>query len=265
MSIEVTRVDANHIILHDGLTLVVSESENYKIHNGRIKEDMAKAIYKKLTSFDIALALAKNYVNKPALQTYVIDDGVSELEDLTTAVLDLNNGSRLESATLFVSSDVGAVAITGKTLLDVVRIMKDAGAEADPTFGKYSRIKLTIDVPSTNTMEDGVVYVLSNDYKDYSANTAFVVVREGDEVTRNILDTKTGDLTPTAYGNPMDRDTYPQYDDDNTVSGSIGSSDSNTVEVAGQNIIEPATITASDNVNIVNTGLSEGTIKITIA
>jgi hypothetical protein len=266
MSIKLTRIDGNHFILHDGLNMVVSESENYKVRNVRIKEDMAKAIYKTITSFVVALNMHKNYFSKPALQTFVIDDGVSELDDLSSAVLDLNRSARLEKATLFVSSDVGAIPITGNTLVELVSIIKDAGAEPDPTFGEYTNIKSVIEVPSTITMEDGVVYVLSNDHKGYAAGTAFKVVREDGKATRCVYDTKTALLEPTAYGDPEDAESYPYTPESmEEVSGSVGRDDIPTAEVVNSILSETTTIAASENINIVNCNGTDTCVKVTLA
>ena len=266
MSIEITRVDTNHVILHDGTTVVVSESRNHITHNVQIKSDMAKAIYKALTSFDVALAIAKNRVNKPARQTYVIDDGVSELSDLASAVLDLNSMSRLHDVTLFVSSSVGALTITGDTLLALERIIKDTGAEADPTFNKYRAITFSIDAPDTRVMEDGVCYVLSNDYKEYPVDTVFMVQRDGDKVVRCIFDPKTGDLNPTAYGDPTDAKSYPYTPDFmDIVSGSIGDAETKTTEVVNSFMENTTTVVGAESVNIVNCDGEDACIKVTIA
>ena len=266
MSIKITRVDANHVILHDGTTVVVSESKQRAIHNVRIKSDMLKAIYKTLTSFDVALAIAKNRRNKPARQTYVIDDGVSELADLASAVLDLNSMSRLHDGTLFVSSSVGALTITGDTLLALERIIKDTGAEADPTFNKYHAITFSIDVPDTRVMEDGVCYVLSNDYKEYPADTVFMVQRDGDKAIRCIFDPKTGDLTPVAYGDPTDAESYPYTPDFmDIVSGSVGDAETKTVEVVNSYMENTTTVVGAESVNIVNCDGEDACIKVTIA
>ena len=266
MSVSSTFV-GNDFILNDGLKSVVCTPMYKESIKAKISQSMVKAIYKTITSFDVALAMKSNYFSKPARQTYVIDDEEATIDDLATVVLDLNKCARIDSATLFVSSSVGAVEITGDLLLNFIKVAKDAGAEPDVTFGKYTNIKFVIEPPAVTVMEDGIVYVLSVDYKSYKAGTCFMVSEdENHNRIRNEFDPKTGDLTPAAYGDPEDADSYPYTPESmETKTGTIGDAEATTVEVFNSVLAETSTITGSESVNIVNCDGEDTCIKVNIA
>ena len=254
-------------IFNDGLKILVAKSQYSEPVKVKISETLAAAIYKVITNFNTALVMKQNYFSKPAKQTYVIDDESAALDDLVTAVLDLNKSARIENATLFVSSSVGSMEITTDTMLNLIGVLKDAGAEPDATYGKYSDIKFAIEPPAVNVMGDGIVYVLSVNYKDYAAGTCFMVSEEDGERVRNIFDPKTGELTPISYGDPEDASTYPECPEEDapTAPATVGGNDVDTAELVANNIDAAVTLTASENINIVNNTMYDGNIKATIA
>lgn len=256
----------NVFIINDGLKILICKPENHISYYASISESMAAAIYKVITNFDVALTMKRNYASKPAQQTFVIDDPDSEdLYDLAVAVLSINKSARIEAATLFVSSGAGKLTIGGETLVELINVMKDAGAEPDPTFGKYTNIKFCIEPPEVRVMEEGVVYILTVNYKEYAANTCFMVdTPEGGERSRFVFDTKTGELTPTAYGDPEDADSYPAVDEDNIIEGTIGGNNMDTVELHSGVVDGSVTVNASNTVNVVNVDMTDGQIRATI-
>ena len=237
-------------IFNDGLKILVAKSKYSEPVKVTISETLAAAIYKVITNFNTAL-----------------DDESAALDDLVTAVLDLNKSARIENATLFVSSSVGSMEITTDTMLSLIGVLKDAGAEPDATYGKYSDIKFVIEPPAVNVMGDGIVYVLSINYKDYAAGTCFMVSEEDGERVRNIFDPKTGELTPISYGDPEDASTYPECPEEDapTAPATVGGNDVDTAELVANNIDAAVTLTASENINIVNNTMYDGNIKATIA
>lgn len=270
MSVVLTRVDPDNFILNDGMKIVICKPEmDWRVTTAEISETLAGAIYKVLTSFDLALRLKKNYQSKPANQYINVNDDSATLDNISGAVLSLNNTARIDSTVLFVSSYIGNVRITGETLVTLMKVLKDAGAEADPTYGVYKDIRFVIEPPTPITMEDGMVYVLAVDYKGFTAGTCFIMSKDEDgNIIRNIFDTKTGELTPAAYGNPEDASTYPKkdtYTEDDAVTGTVGDADSATVEVFAKQLTETTTITACESVNLVNDLMVDSAIKVTIA
>ena len=270
MSVVLTRVDSENLILNDGMKVIICKPtiERY-VDIAEISETLAAAIYKALTSFDLALRWKKNYQSKPANQFINISDESATLENISGAVLALNNTARLDSTMMFVSSIMGSVRITGETLVALMKVLKDAGAEADPTYGVYKDIRFVIETPTPITMEEGMVYVLTVDYKGFAAGTCFMVSKDEEgNIIRNIFDTKTGELTPAAYGNPEDASTYPKketYTEDDEITGTIGGADSDTVEVFAKQLTETTNITAGESVNLVNNLMVDSAVKVTIA
>ena len=256
----------NDLIIADGLNMVVCTPKYNEPLKAKITESMASAIYKTLTSFDVALAMKRNYNSIATNQTRVIAVDGTALDDLVSIVLDINKSVRIESTVLFVSSNIGAVTITGGLLLAMMNLLKDAGAEPDPTYGKYTNIKFVIEPPAVTVMEDGVVYVLLNDYKGFAANTCFMVTEsEEGERGRGIFDPETGEVTPAAYGDPEDASSYPAADEGNIIEGPAGGADVDTVEVHSGVVESSVAVTAANNVNVVNVDMTDGQINATIA
>lgn len=262
---DVVITNAGYFIIHDGLDIVVSIPKANQVNNVHIPESLSKAIYKTLTSFDVALNMAKNYYTKPANQDFVINDESTDLDKKNTAVLHLCKSARMESTTLFVTDANGGYTLPGEVVVALLQIMEQAGADADPTYKEYTRIKFTIDVPSTLVMEDHVIYVLTNAYKEFPVGTTFMVMREEDKTYRCIYDTKTALLHPIAYGDPENAESYP-YTPDNMeeVTGSVGKDDIPTAEVVNSTLSETMTIAAAETVNIVNCNGEDACIKVTI-
>ena len=264
MSLTYTPAGKNAFILNDGLNIIVALHENRKVTNVKISESMAKEIYKAVTCFEVRKVQKLNYLNREASQIFIINDDSAEMDSLSTATLDLNRAVRLEASSLFVSSSEGAGVISGETLTTLVNILKDAGAEPDPSYGKYTDIKLAIGVPDPRTMEDGVVYLLTVPVKDMEASVCLMVsTDEEGNLVRNIFNPVTGELTPIAYGDPTNADTYP-IKDHTELTDSVGSADEPTVEVTNRDISGSVTVTAGENANIVHNELTDGSIKINI-
>lgn len=265
MSLTYTPAGKNAFILNDGLDVVVALHENRKVTNIKIAESMAKEIYKAVTCFDVVKVQKLNYANKAISQIFVINDDAADLDSVSTATLDLNRTARLDAATLFVSSSAGAGAITGEALTTLIKVLKDAGAEPDPTYGKFKDIKLVIELPDPRTMEDDVVYLLTVNNRGYEAFAALIVSTDEDgNLVRNVFDTETGELTPIAYGDPLDANTYP-VKEATELTKNVGSADSPVVEVTNRDISGTVAVTAGSDVNLVHNELNDGVIKITVA
>ena len=265
MSLTYTPAGSNAFILNDELDVIVGLTNNRKVTNIRIAEPLAKLIYKTITSFDVAKIQAMNKIGKLVNQVFVINDEEAILDSLVTATLDLNRNVNIFGASLFVSSNEGAGVISNESLITLADVLKDSGAEPDPTFGKYRDIKLVIEPPTPLTMEDEVVYVLTVAYKDLTAGTAMMISRDEEGgLVRNLFDTKTGKLTPMAYGDPTDADSYP-VKPATELTGNVGSADDPVVEVVNRELSETTSITAGEDVNLVHNTMNDGIIRITVA
>ena len=266
----------NIYILGNGLDFVLACKNNKKVANIKITSDLADAIMKAATGFKVNLIAAYNALAVNVNQKEIVFNESDDVEEAATVLVDVAKAVKAKDIVLqFIGTDAEIVLDKAETKL-FMNYLKDNDAEVDPTAGMYDVIDLVNEVPATAQMLAKHLYVLRNAVGEYNSLTAFIL----SDGVRNIMDTKTGKLTPAPEPepeppgpgpeppvpepDPEDASTIPDSEVKEEVTGNIGGADVDEVQVWDNAITDRLNVSAADEVSIVNSTLSDGAVVINI-
>ena len=261
----------NIYILGNGLDFVLACKNNKKVANIKITSDLADAIMKAATGFKVNLIAAYNALAVNVNQKEIVFNESDDVEEAATVLVDVAKAVKAKDIVLqFIGTDAEIVLDKAETKL-FMNYLKEYDAEVDPTAGMYDVIDLVTEVPATAQMLAKHLYVLRNAVGEYNSLTAFIL----SEGVRNIMDTKTGKLTPVPEPepgpeppvpepDPEDASTIPDTEEKEEATGTIGGDDVDEVQVWNNAITDRLNVSAADEVSIVNSTLSDGAVVINI-
>lgn len=261
----------NIYILGNGLDFVLACKNNKKVANIKITSDLADAIMKAATGFKVNLIAAYNALAVNVNQKEIVFNESDDVEEAATVLVDVAKAVKAKDIVLqFIGTDAEIVLDKAETKL-FMNYLKEYDAEVDPTAEMYDVIDLVNEVPATAQMIAKHLYVLRNAVGEYNSLTAFIL----SEGVRNIMDTKTGKLTPAPEPepgpeppvpepDPEDASTIPDTEEKEEATGTIGGDDVDEVQVWNNAITDRLNVSAADEVSIVNSTLSDGAVVINI-
>lgn len=261
----------NIYILGNGLDFVLACKNNKKVANIKITSDLADAIMKAATGFKVNLIAAYNALAVNVNQKEIVFNESDDVEEAATVLVDVAKAVKAKDIVLqFIGTDAEIVLDKAETKL-FMNYLKEYDAEVDPTAEMYDVIDLVNEVPATAQMIAKHLYVLRNAVGEYNSLTAFIL----SEGVRNIMDTKTGKLTPAPEPepgpeppvpepDPEDASTIPDTEEKEEATGTIGGDDVDEVQVWNNAITDRLNVSAANEVSIVNSTLSDGAVVINI-
>ena len=261
----------NIYILGNGLDFVLACKNNKKVANIKITSDLADAIMKAATGFKVNLIAAYNALAVNVNQKEIVFNESDDVEEAATVLVDVAKAVKAKDIVLqFIGTDAEIVLDKAETKL-FMNYLKENDAEVDPTAEMYDVIDLVTEVPATAQMLAKHLYVLRNAVGEYNSLTAFIL----SDGIRNIMDTKTGKLTPVPEPepgpeppvpepDPEDASTIPDTEEKEEATGTIGGDDVDEVQVWNNAITDRLNVSAADEVSIVNSTLSDGAVVINI-
>ena len=261
----------NIYILGNGLDFVLACKNNKKVANIKITSDLADAIMKAATGFKVNLIAAYNALAVNVNQKEIVFNESDDVEEAATVLVDVAKAVKAKDIVLqFIGTDAEIVLDKAETKL-FMNYLKENDAEVDPTAEMYDVIDLVNEVPATAQMLAKHLYVLRNAVGEYNSLTAFIL----SDGVRNIMDTKTGKLTPVPEPepgpeppvpepDPEDASTIPDTEEKEEATGTIGGDDVDEVQVWNNAITDRLNVSAADEVSIVNSTLSDGAVVINI-
>lgn len=263
-------------ILGNGLDFVLTCKDKQKVANVKISSALANGIMKTATGFKVNLIAAYNKLAIKSNQKEIVFNEADSVEDAVTVLVDVATAIDAKDCVLQLIGADATIDLDKSETKAVLAYLKDNGAKVDPTYGKYESIILVNDIPATEDMVAKVLYVLRRAIDQYISLTAFIL----DEGVRNVMDTKTGKLTPAPEPepeppgpgpeppvpepDPEDASTIPDSEVKEEVTGNIGGADVDEVQVWDNAITDRLNVSAADEVSIVNSTLSDGAVVINI-
>lgn len=247
-------------VQNNGDCFMLTEGKEFAIVFGKqcslkFTETDADTLVKTITSFNTAKIIKKIKLAKQLTgmeNVLVIPCENSTLEDYQFMTITITSAHMsVWDAKIFTNNKVLELPVG--MVDDIVKYLKSQGCEPAITFGTYNDIRFVDAIPENPTIN--VAYVLTKDDGDRDAGNAYMFNGRRLEVVSD---------TPVEP-DPEDPATIPDSPVKEEAPQAVGGVSEQTVDVWDKAISEKTTIQAAENVSIVNSTLTDGSIAVTIA